>query len=104
MPRCRHCSAETDDAHYERVVHNRCSLHGPWTGWRMAGRDLVSPHGDRFSPERLEGLAWRMQAEARRDAARARNETRRAGQHGMVTVLRVRQCDWHAERFGNRAG
>jgi len=41
-----------------RVVHNRMPLYGPWAGWRMAGRELVSPDGDRISPRRLLGILW----------------------------------------------
>jgi hypothetical protein len=53
-----HCSAEHAAAHHDRVVHNICELHGPWAGWRMAGRDLVSPDGDRISARRLAGILW----------------------------------------------
>lgn len=37
----------------ERTVYNKTPLHGSWAGWRMAGCCLVSPDGDRISPERL---------------------------------------------------
>lgn len=94
------CAAER----YDRVVHNKHQLPAPWNGWRFAGRDLVSPDGDRISPERLKGLAWRASAEARRDAARSRNAARKAVGSGLVTVLRVRNSDWCAERFGRSAG
>ena len=89
---------------YERIVHNHTPLTGPWAGWRLAGRDLVSPAGDRIAPERLRGLLWRQQTEARRDAARARNDARKSSHRGMVTVLRLRNSDWHAETFGTSAG
>lgn len=65
MTTCFHCKAETEAAHYDRVVHNITPLHGPWAGWRMAGRQLVSPDGTRFTPERLKGLALHVQAEDR---------------------------------------
>ncbi|WP_202843423.1 DUF3653 domain-containing protein [Luteimonas saliphila] len=82
-------------------MHNTQPLHGPWDGWRLAGRELVGPDGDRISPERLRGLLWRQQAEARRDAIRARRKPR---SEPLVTVLRIRRSDWHAERFGVAAG
>ncbi len=104
MPTCWQCKAESSTAHHDRVVHNRHELHGPWSGWRMAGRDLVSPDGDRIAPARLQGLLWRQRAEARRDAARARNASRKAGQRGLVTVIRIQHRDWHRERFGSSAG
>lgn len=51
---------------------NHVTLTGPWAGWRLAGRDLVAPDRQRISPERLRGLLWREESEARRDRARAR--------------------------------
>ena len=92
------CAAQVRD----QLTRNHVRLHGPWAGWRLAGRDLVSRDGDRLSPERLRGLAWRQPAEARRDAAKARNTN--SGHRGVVTVLRIPVRDWHAERFGSRAG
>lgn len=58
-----------------------------------------------MSPERLRGLAWRQDAEARRDQARAAREKRSTHLSGMmVTVLRIANDDWHRERFGTIAG
>lgn len=51
----------------------------------MAGRELVSPDGDRITPERLRGLIWRLRAEARRDAARASHGKR----IGVPVVIRI---------------
>lgn len=45
-------------AQHQRLVHNRHELHGPWTGWRFAGRELVSPDGDRINAERLRGILF----------------------------------------------
>lgn len=86
---------------HDRIAHNRTRLNGPWEGWRMAGRDLVAPDGDRITPERLRGILWRQEAEARRDALRARRKPRSGH---VVTVLRIRQDDWHRESFGAVAG
>lgn len=69
----------------------------------MAGKYLVGPTGERITLERLEGIIWRQKSEARRDAARARRSVK-SGQHGIVTVLRIRQNDWHREHFGTIAG
>jgi hypothetical protein len=55
---CLHWHVEHPEAHHERVVHNRTPLFGPWAGWRMAGRDLVSPDGDRITARRLIGILW----------------------------------------------
>lgn len=87
---------------HDQVTRNHVRLHGPWAGWRLVGRDLVSPDGMRMSAERVRGLAWRQEAEGRLAAIRARNSN--SGHRGMVTVLRVRNSDWHAERFGTCAG
>ncbi|HEY1070074.1 MAG TPA: DUF3653 domain-containing protein [Thermomonas sp.] len=59
-------------AHYRRVIDNHAALHGPWSGWRLAGRDLVSPDGERINPTRLRGLLFRVDAEARVARARAK--------------------------------
>ena len=53
MPTCFHCLAETPDQHYRRVVYNESALFGEWCGWRLAGRDLVSPDGHRITAYRL---------------------------------------------------
>jgi len=52
---CPNACAHTQ---HERLVHNRLELHGPWIGWRFAGRDLVSPDGDRINAERLRGILF----------------------------------------------
>ncbi|MEN5101976.1 DUF3653 domain-containing protein [Stenotrophomonas sp. TWI809] len=36
-------------------------LSGPFSGWSIRGNYLVSPDGDRMTPERIAGLAWRDQ-------------------------------------------
>lgn len=89
-------------AHYDRTVYNRQHLSGPWTGWRMAGRELVSPDGDRITPERLRGLLWRQASEKRLAQVRSRN--RRRVSDSVVTIVRVRNSDWHLERYGSSAG
>lgn len=33
---------------HRRVVTNHVELTGPWAGWRLAGRDLVAPSGERI--------------------------------------------------------
>jgi len=60
-----------------------------WGGWYFTsgGQQLVSPDGDRFTPERLRGLGWRQAQEARAAAYRAREE--RVGEvvRGLVRNL-----------------
>jgi hypothetical protein len=62
---CFQCKTEHPDQHYERVVYNKHELHGPWAGWRMAGKDLVSPDGDRINPHRLAGFLWTERVKSR---------------------------------------
>ena len=50
---------------HDRTVFNKGPLYGPWAGWRLAGRVLVSPDGDRISPERLRGILFQEAARAR---------------------------------------
>lgn len=45
-----------------------------WAGWRFSRGQLVSPDGDRISPERLRGLLWRQAQEARAAARQARKQ------------------------------
>lgn len=74
-------------AHYDRVVFNHTELHGPWAGWRLAGRDLVAPGrpktAARISVGRLQGFLWREESEARIERAKARNSSHR----GKVIAL-----------------
>ena len=55
---CFHCLAETPDEHYRRVVYNEAALFGEWRGWRLTGRDLVSPDGHRITAYRLRGFLF----------------------------------------------
>lgn len=50
---------------YQRTTHNLTPLYGDWAGWRLAGRVLVSPDGDRISAERLRGILFREAAQVR---------------------------------------
>lgn len=65
-----------------------------WRGWRLAGRELVSPDGHRLSARRLAGLIWRDAQEqriaARRQAA-ATAADRRATQPVKVVVVTLRE-------------
>lgn len=58
MPTCWQCRAESPRAHWLRVAENKTALYGPWEGWRMAGRYLITPTGNRITPERLAGMMW----------------------------------------------
>jgi len=80
------CPNSCAQSHYDQVVHNHFNLTGPWAEWRLRGRDLVSPTGERISPERLAGILFREANERRLDVLR----TRRAAQKNqLVRVLVV---------------
>lgn len=91
-------------AHYARVVNGHNDLTADWLGWKQRGHWLVSPAGDRISPERMKGVLWRLQQEERLTAARNRNASRKAVRQQLVKVVVVDLADWQAQRFGSRAG
>ncbi|MDR1076538.1 MAG: phage protein [Xanthomonadaceae bacterium] len=78
-------------AHHDRTVRNHLNLTGPWAGWRLAGRDLISPHGHRINPERLTGLIWRSDATDIRDKARSR---KKAKERQLVKVVIVSLAEY----------
>lgn len=84
-------------AHIART-QGTTELGGPWAGWRIAGRYLVTPDGVRILPERLRGIAWRQDAEARRDEARARNDARKGT--ALVRVVVVTLREFQTQRIG----
>lgn len=71
--------------------------HGPWQGWRIAGRSLVSPDGARLPVNRVLGLTWRQDAEQRIANARAR---RAAIDRQPVRVVVVTLAEFRAPRLG----
>ena len=75
---------------HARIVHNLTPLHGPWAGWRMTGRELVSPDGDRIAVERLHGILFRETAMRRIAACRKRKSTAR-NVLAMVLTLPARE-------------
>jgi hypothetical protein len=43
---------------YQVKVDGWLDLGNDWTGWRLRGKYLVSPAGDRISPQRLLGICF----------------------------------------------
>lgn len=82
-------------------------LSGRFAGWRIAGNYLVSPHGDRMTPERLNGLVWRDQMELRlagyASRRKAERDTKAKQYRPKVKVVIVELDDWRERHFG-RAG
>ncbi len=48
------CPNRCAHAWWQRTMTNHVHLTGPWAGWRLAGRDLVSPAGERVQPQVLD--------------------------------------------------
>lgn len=91
-------------AHYHRVINGHTDLTADWIGWKQRGKWLVSPQGDRISPERMKGILWRIQAEDRLAIAKARNIRNKAVRQQSVKVVVVDLADWHARNVGTMAG
>lgn len=90
-------------AHYARVVNGHNDLAGDWAGWKQRGRYLISPCGDRISPERMKGVLWRIDQETRLTAVRNRNASRKSNRRQWVSVVVAELTDWHARYLGSRA-
>lgn len=58
-PEGRPCPNDCAAQHYRRTVYNETALHGPWSGWRLAGARLVSPSRDWIAPHMLDRWLWR---------------------------------------------
>lgn len=93
------CPNDCAKALHERVTQNHVALTGPWAGWRLAGRDLVAPDGQRINPQRLLGLMWR-DAQELRLAGYANRRKAEAKPRQSVKVVVVDLHDWHEQRFG----
>ena len=72
------------------TVFNVTPLHGAWSGWRLAGRGLVSPECDQISGERLRGILFT-------ENNRLRLQRQRARAAAQIAPLPAR------ERFAGRA-
>lgn len=62
---------------------------GEWHGWRLRGRHLVSPSGQRITRERLNGLLFRDELELRRAGYESRRKAE-AGKRGQQYGPRVK--------------
>jgi hypothetical protein len=74
---------------FDFMASNWIDFAGPWRGWKLRGRHLVSPDGDRLSPERLAGLVWRDSMELRLAGFTSRRKAERAKQGPTVRVVVV---------------
>ena len=84
---------------HEMRAYGKGDLGGPWSGWRLAGRYLVTPDGLRMLPERIRGLAWRQDSEDRLERARAANEARHKDKQ-LVRVVVITLAEFRAMNTG----
>jgi len=47
-----------DSGRYLFEIYNHADLRADWNGWRLRGRWLISPDGDRINPARLRGILF----------------------------------------------
>jgi len=75
-------------------------LDDDWAGWKIRGRYLVSPDGDRLTVGRVKGLAWRDHFELRRAGYASRRAAeagkRSPGRQSLVKVVIVDLADYRA--------
>lgn len=64
---------------YDEKVLGHVDLSADWAGWRLRGRWLISPEGDRVNPLRLRGMLFREANDQRRHKAGSRNGQQSAG-------------------------
>lgn len=57
-PEGQRCPNDCAKQLHERVVRGTTPLYGPWAGWRMAGRFLISPGRLRAVPDQLAHLMF----------------------------------------------
>lgn len=68
-------------------LYQRIDLTGAWSGWKVRGQYLVSPDGERISPQRFRGLLWRDEMELRRAGFANRRKAEKARQSPKVRVV-----------------
>lgn len=62
---------------------------GDWYGWRLRGPLLLSPHGDRITRTRLDGLLWS-------ESLRVRYQPQH-GQMGRIVAVEGPPAAWQAQ-------
>lgn len=86
---------------HELRAYGKADLGGPWKGWRIAGRVLITPQGLRLPVERVKGIAWRQDAEDHLAKIKAANRARAHGSESqMVKVVVVTLAEFRSERNG----
>ena len=75
---------------YAEKVLGHIDLTADWAGWRLRGRWLISPDGDRVNPHRLRGMLFR-EANERRHKAGLKSSQQRAAVIELGLVKTTRQ-------------
>lgn len=83
------------------------NYHHDWKGyrWTDTGKYLITPEGDRITPQRLKGLIWRDSQELRLAGFASRKsaeENRKKNQ--LVKVVVINLGDFREKHFGRAAG
>ena len=67
---------DSDAAHfyYQAKVHNNIDLTRQWSGFKLRGRDLVAPDGQRITVQRINGILWRDEMELRKKGFASRRK------------------------------
>lgn len=68
---------------YAEKVLGHLDLYADWAGWRIRGRWLISPDGDRINPLRLRGILF-TESNSRRIAT----QKGKSGHRGVIVALR----------------
>lgn len=87
-------STEAENLHYDLHVYGRVDLVGEWQGYKVRGKDLVSPTGQRIPRRRLEGLLWRESMELRLAGFASRKQAeadRKRNQSVKVVIVPLAQ-------------
>lgn len=69
---------------YSEKVLGHLELTGEWAGWKLRGKWLISPDGQKINPLRLRGILFREEGEKRVSKATRREN----GLTGVVVGLR----------------
>lgn len=70
---------------YHEKVLGHVDLAADWAGWKLRGKWLISPDGQRINPLRLRGILFREEGEKRV----ARSNQRKSGCQGEIVELRA---------------
>ena len=73
-----------------------------WYGWRLRGRHLVSPDGQRMTIERLRGLMWRDQMELRLAGYASRRKAEEARRATSANPFKVKVLVFDLAEYRHR--